>query len=379
MALLFSCVSKETQSTTDSSIIDISESLGELKSIDQFLPDSLVFRDFKTVVLQTKEESLLYEIDRIYKDDGYLFVMDSKLNKVCVFDESGTYISHIHNVGLGPEEYVSLMDFCIDISRKELVLLCDVPFKIMRFSYEGVFLSEDKIPNLYQGIIMDSDYVYCCRSDVNDNAEGYDYEFTCFDREMNVVNNAIEMRKDMVNNSFSGGEFFTKNQGICYTRRFDDAIYQIEEGKVYKKYTVDFGKFQLPDNLINEENSTKFFKVCSENDYIYNMTDFVDNENYIIFKTNRCICIYDKRAKTLNGYGTITNSKLMTRNNYFLPFGNVKNSIVTILDPGLVHMLSQSFDNNVFLENLKGKVKEDDNPILVIYEFKDQLQLPDSY
>lgn len=370
ISILFSCVSKETQST-DNSVIDISENLHELKSIDEFLIDSLVFRNFKTVILQTNEESLLSEIDRVYKDDRYLFIMDRQLSKICIFDTSGIFISHIHNIGLGPEEYTSLMDFCIDSSRKELVLLCDVPFKIMRFSYEGIFSSEDRIPNLYEGITMESDYMYCCRSDVNDNVEGYEYEITCLDREVNSVNNAIEMRKNILNNSYSGGKFITNSQNIYYTRRFDNTIYEIKENKVYKRYTVDFGKFQLPNNLINEDNSTNFYNVCRENDYIYNMTEFIDNENYIIFKTNTCICLYDKKAKTLKGYKTIINSKLPIRNNSFYSIGNVNNSIITTLDPYLLYMLSESYDANTFIEDLKNKVKVDDNPILIIYEFKD--------
>ena len=124
--------------------------INESINIDKFiitnhaLDDSTIFKQCHTVFLETNDNSLIREINRIYKTEDYIFIFDKLLKKICVFDDQGKYQTKIHNIGQGPQEYISLMDFCLDTEKEQIVLLCDKPNKIMRFTYSGEFVSEIK-------------------------------------------------------------------------------------------------------------------------------------------------------------------------------------------------------------------------------------------
>ncbi len=48
----------------------------------------------------------IQNINRICLSNDTLFVLDSKLGKVVMFDMEGRCVGKIHNVGNGPREYI---------------------------------------------------------------------------------------------------------------------------------------------------------------------------------------------------------------------------------------------------------------------------------
>jgi hypothetical protein len=218
------------------------------------LLDTVCFKSSQFIPLETNNNSLLKRITRICNDDGKLFVFDKLLGKVVVFNMEGKYLTDIHRVGNAPSEYVGLMDFCLDVNQKQILLLCDHPYKIMRFDYSGEFINETKVNNLYFNIIANSNHVYCNKSEINTTNQD-EYELVCFDMDFNVIDNCLHMRKNITNTLFFQGRTLTNTLNNYYTRRFDNAIYQVNENKIEKKYVVDFKNYTMPDDLL--KNSMK--------------------------------------------------------------------------------------------------------------------------
>lgn len=280
------------------------------KNIDGFrfvthaLDDSTLFKECHIVPLETNDDSFIREISRIYKTNDNIFILDKSLNKLSVFDIHGNYQRKIENIGSGPHEYMSLMDFCLDTQKEEFLLLCDRPYKIMRFKYDGQFVDEIKHKDLFMNMVMNDGYIYCNRfesgkSDLNE------YEICCMSRDGELRGNVLKRRDNITNKIHHVGSFLNGSKHIYYTRRFDNRVYQITEGELTEKYTLDFGKFNVPEYLSREQDFKKFRSECKEKKYIYSITEFIENEKYIIFLTNQAICVYDKNKGTFIGYPAI--------------------------------------------------------------------------
>ncbi len=346
-----------------------------VKNIDGFkfaahaLDDTTLFKEFHIVPLETNNDSYIRKISRIYRTNDDIYILDQELDKLIIFDTNGNYRRKIENIGYGPHEYLSLMDFCLDTEKEEIILMCDRPYKIMRFKYDGQYVDEIKNTDLFGNVVMNDGYIYCNRID-SDKSDLNEYEISYMSTDGESRGNILERRENITNKTYNRGSFLNRSKYIYYTRRFDNRVYQITKGKFTEKYWLDFGKFNVPEHLSGEQNFKKFIAECEDNKYIYSITEFVENEKYIMFLTNQAICLYDKDTETFTGYPIINNTEYKIGSNTFLANGNDENSIFTTIDPAILYMLEDVAEYNENIASLFEKVKEDDNPILFFYQFK---------
>lgn len=158
--LLLNC--KGNVQKTDTNSVDVKTI--DLTALEESLPDSLYFKQLKTVALETTEESLLTQIKRIAIDDNLLFIYDEQAAKIFIFDINGKFIGKIDHKGNGPQEYVETTDFTIDPVKKQIILLCATPEKRMYFTYKGEFIKEENNNNYFSYLTTDGKYLYQERS-----------------------------------------------------------------------------------------------------------------------------------------------------------------------------------------------------------------------
>ena len=99
------------------------------------------------------------------------------------------------------------------------------------------------------------------------------------------------------------------------------------------------------------------------------------NRDYLLFKTNIGLFIYDKQLKRLEGYYFILNSPLRGGSPNYLPVNNAS-QIIQIMQPMQFkqYMDIQKERNktddklNPVYENIYQNLHDEDNPILIIYE-----------
>jgi hypothetical protein len=346
--------------------------------IQEFFYDSTYFKACQLIPLETNDNSLLHRITRICSHDGKLFVFDERLSKVVVFDMQGRYLTHIHRIGQGPEEYISLSDICLDTTRKQILLLCDRPYKIMRFSYLGDFVGEKKLKDLYFNLAEDSGYIYCNQLEIGEGMSKHDYELMCMDSSYNVISKHLSLRAYIENISFIEGRALTSTLNACYVRRFDNTIYQLNGGALEKKYIVDFKDNNLPTSIIKNINNVNIYTVSEEGNYIFTMVEVCDSENYLMFKTNLGFFVYDKKKNTLNGYREIFNSQFGIFSSRYLSVGSSSQMIASSVNASYLYFVKKESKNYSDDERRKVSdllkriehIQEDDNPVLLLYEFK---------
>jgi len=364
--IIFCNCSKNKEIIDDTVINDYVKS-EQLSTIEERLIDTIFFKNYSIIPLETTNESLFKNINRICRYNDMIYIYDGRMSKIIIFDENGKYVNNIHNIGQGPKEYISAIDFCVDEITGDLILMCDKPYKIIRFSKDGKFINEINFSGLKMSITMDSGYFLCESFNTSE-----DCEIECFDNKFNLIYSKLRKFKTEKNSCFSGGKSLVKNKNIYYTRRFDPSIYFLNKDCIVKKYEFDFGKYKVPIELSEEEDCDNFFNSIRDNKYIFSITNVVESERYILFNTNLCICLYEKKTNKLKAFNVLYNTSLLFGSNKFFVNEGCENSLITLFQPNwLENYDEETIKNNSVLKNLLSNSKEYDNPILIIFDFKE--------
>ncbi len=123
-----------------------------------FLPADSIFGEKWIVPLETTDENIISQIDKLEIYNDCFYILDNTQDIIFIFDKSGRYITKIADFGRGPDEYLRISDFHID--DRMIYVLAGGNRKIMCYDPEGKWLKS--FPTTYGGdnITTDSSYVY---------------------------------------------------------------------------------------------------------------------------------------------------------------------------------------------------------------------------
>ena len=154
IVLLISC--SQNQVDTDTTI-----DLKDFKIIEKKYPNMRnVGMITKAIKLETNKESLIAQTDRIIVDpvsEDFIIGDFRRASRVLRFNKFGKFICSYGKRGKGPAEYQSLKDFTI-MSNGDVILLTSM--KLLKFSKDGNFLLESRIPVFAGGIECIDDLLY---------------------------------------------------------------------------------------------------------------------------------------------------------------------------------------------------------------------------
>ena len=248
LGTILSCTSKKDEksekNTRNKIRIDVDAkakySLSELISIDSVL------------ILESSENCLLPSVDQIeiFKDKLYIRCN----NTLFIFGSEGHFIHKFCKIGKGPGEYIQLSGF--DVMDDGSLLFSDHRGqKIIKYSNDGEFIKEVKTGLWSRGFTTignnDLAYIYQGVSFSNKSRDRLNYfsislkkitksYFHITDTEMRHL--AYVMPRN----------FIKKNQDsvFFFYPPFKD-VYLLTKNKAELYYTVDFGKYSLPEDLLN--------------------------------------------------------------------------------------------------------------------------------
>lgn len=123
------------------------------------------------VALETTDESLIREIDKVRVENDLIFVKDDNDN-LFVFNMSGKFLNKIGSIGQGGEELISFVDFYVNKNSGYVGILDVMRSKILRFTFEGKYISShsyaEEMKESYNFIgLLGSDLLISMRNNKN--------------------------------------------------------------------------------------------------------------------------------------------------------------------------------------------------------------------
>ena len=123
--------------------------LNDVGNIDKYLEWDISnkFDSLNYVLLETNDSILIADISNLRESaQDYFITSDDRLFR---FDKQGHFCNFIGNRGSGPEEYVSIQDFCLDNQRQIVYILDYFGRKIMYYDFNGNYVGACKLIDDY--------------------------------------------------------------------------------------------------------------------------------------------------------------------------------------------------------------------------------------
>lgn len=318
------------------------------------------------IPLETTKESLIGSIKKAVRAENNYYILDSEVDKVLCFNESGKFLYKLGEVGKGPGEYLSVDD--LQVFENIIYVLARDSKKVMLFSIKGEFLNEIKLNDYYSNfIIMDAEFAFFYR---NFNRNKHNTNLTCYSLEKGkVISNFHKIKDSQFGQGYATKCFDLSNNSVYFICQNDYNIYDISKKSSIAEFYIDFGaKYSLP-----HESRYYNYKEIEEigNKVVSGMNNLYAFDNIILFTyifsgvENLVVIDTEKEKVLFNGYPDATIKSPIFSGKIV---GKSNNEIISVADA------SGALSNYGSKDFLQAKAKLDfrrnltsmDNPILVI-------------
>ncbi|HMP98755.1 MAG TPA: 6-bladed beta-propeller [Cyclobacteriaceae bacterium] len=369
--LIVSCKQKHEIGDIDSITVIINE------QINKNFPWSEIVDKTEVIRLESKEGVLLSAINKLIVYNDILYAYDRRLRDIFMFDNSGKFLGKPGPKGGGPEEFNEARDFEIDSEGNVYILDTN---RIVVYTNDGRFLKEIKFnfinPNKSQyinptqfAIFDECIYLYTGTIGIKNNKGGVNKSVYKIDKKGKIIDSWFPVDKKL----FDDAVFSKFNNGYLLTPDYSfNTVYYVTPNNITPKYKIDFGSFEVPENLIskNLESSESYFRVLQETDYALNVTSAIESSSFLYFnyfqKGGIRAVIYSKvNANVYAGKIWLNNFSPP----YFITQYN--DWFYGIIEPEDYISLKNKSTNHGF--ELFENVVADDNPIIIKVKLKDSI------
>lgn len=335
-------------------------------------PDSLLGE--KVIIpLETTDESIIGEINKLEIVHDTLYILDDDQDMIFLFDKTGKYITRIADIGRGPEEYLYIDDFHID--GDIIYVIAGGNQKVFCYDLQGKFLSSFSTEFSANRIATDSNYIYVYYN----FSHHKNYNVAVYNKKNYTLHKQYKYYPSQQHNSCYWRCAWTScNNKVYASFPYEYNIYQLFPDTCKIIATYDCGK----KNMFPKEWST--FSPRQQQEFVKNkggamglaiasdVTDLFVTPNRLVFsfiyKNLKHNVLVNRGTKKIH-FGVFKASSIY--------YWNIMSSIVGLGDDYLVISSSASsiLNSLVYMpedaleQNLK--IKEDDNPCLYFYKFKD--------
>lgn len=293
LLLMVSCKNNHTKySIGDASIIL------DIKNTIDIRFDTISNKQIVYVPLETKEECLIGEVEKIIVKQDKIFVADFTVSKTLfVFDMQGKFLFKINKRGKGPGEYIQFHDFDVNIDGS--IYLWDINLcKFIICDSTGTFVREMPMKHRFDFFCMMRNVFYLSqlyeRGNMMINLMRFEEKKEKYEKL--ISERGIYDGMGLVNYSYH--KFYYSPHNTYYAPRFSPIIFSINDTAIHPA----IGLLNLPvppEDKITQWNRQQQLMI-DDSDYLKDIT--------YIFETDDCISltleiglffnlIYDKKNK----------------------------------------------------------------------------------
>ncbi|WP_313381519.1 6-bladed beta-propeller [Proteiniphilum saccharofermentans] len=325
-----------------------------------------IFNEYYSVTLETNQENIIADIDKIEITDEKFYILDRRNCVISVFNKNGFYITKIDRRGQGPDEYLDIADFTI--SNALVYVLSRIGKKIVIYTETGEFVKSYGLDDYY-------DYLHI------NGKEILLYSNYSNSKLYNII--AATLNEDDISYSKSFLPFL-KNQSFSFTptpfnettkdellvcQQYDYRIYNLSYDHISEECHLEFiTKDKIPPNF-ERKGFDKTYMELSDKSVVRRITHANKyNDHLYIIYTFEYSGYMTKIDKTTSATKTL---KLEFNDIYPFVFSNpvifYKEYLV-----GYLHAVNVlAFNNQFESDKNKGKyLLEEDNPVLFFHKLK---------
>jgi len=230
--------------------------------------------DVKYIPLETNPECLLSYGYRIVPTKEYFFIADGD-KPLFVFDRQGKYVRKIGAIGQGPGEFRNCIQFHLDEEKREVYIL-NRNKEFMKYSWDGEYISTIEFP--YRAMLYhrsdQGEFMFFNFNQMNRDSLFFRLYFT--DRELNFTSVIPEKQIDASSFGVSiGAQVWNWNDEILALIELCDTVYKVNEDHLSPKAYMNFGRIRLKKEMLTDPGS--FQEVMDNHLLSYNLSVVDDN------------------------------------------------------------------------------------------------------
>lgn len=346
--------------------------------------------DVQYIPLETRAECLLGSIDVLKADDGFFFVLDKRNSILCSFREDGSFYRKYGVEGHRSGGKIKIRDFSLDMKNHVLYLLDSYGGRVLSYSYDGQYLSEQPLFYYYDQFeysepywILSSSFAHNTMSSQLDL-----HRIILSDASQKPYSRAFpypEKLRDSFHQESSIVFQKTSDNRVYYNYIPSNVIYEVSDGTCIAKYriaTQEPGQNwdKLEELLTTDEIYNSF---TGKNRYFSSI--YLMNRNYVT-----CYIFYPNYRVSMLLYNRLSSNQKYGKFHYgnrdslkdklfasHFNFAIKDNTFINVIQPfDVFKMVDEHERFNMPLiigekeQELLSKINEESNPVLMIMNLK---------
>lgn len=227
-----SCLKHKANHTVNENIINI-----QLDNMPYFIKPDTVFSDITYIPLETTDESVFYNIDKISYHNDRFYILDRKQAAILVFEKTGKYVKKLARTGQGPSEYLSLEDFFIKDDL--LYILSSSLKKIIIYNDAFEFEKDYSIGTFATNIQCMDNYIFVYS---NFSANDFKNIYVVDINTGKTFKKYVDFHEKQKGVRYRTSGFAKDRDSLYITFPYEYSIYRMKPDGYSEFYTVDFGK-----------------------------------------------------------------------------------------------------------------------------------------
>lgn len=350
---------------------------------------SELFSDLKYIKLETNQQSLIAQVSKIIPLKEQLIIVDKMATQILIFGKDGQFIKSIGKRGSGPGEFAGIEDVAVDEKDNRIYVLDNSGQQIFIFNLQNEYCGKKNIDFIAREIeFIDNNILICyCDYAANVNFEKKDMRPNLFLLDINSMEETpllytpSDIGVQEVNSPFSALSAY--NDGCaCLFDILTNSVYIIDSDGITNSYKCNFGekeetlKNDYIDKLRKQQlGAEQITPGASYAPTYITVTSCISCTDYLLLTAIN----YSNGNVYQIAYSPESKKCLYAKANRIYPLENDIDGIVPFVpyasDNKNIYGVIESYqliEGNGNVSKIIGNIKEDDNPVIVIAETKQQ-------